>query len=175
MRPVDHVLAFWQWCNFPFQWCNRGPWFSSQRTIAVLAWIIERLDRKLADAIGSNIVEKCDVTLSRAIQPFWASYFSSHISLSPSFDYTYWPCLEVKGEEDLLLEKTVREYKTGWGKRQSKKKLTTLDKMILLAVKLSRLDVSSTQLKRWFTFPFKFIYWQPVTRSRIWEMYKKRG
>ena len=71
-----------------------------------MAWIIERLDRKLADAIGSNIVEKCDVTLSRAIQPFWASYFSSHISLSPSFDYTYWPCLEVKGEEDLLLEKT---------------------------------------------------------------------
>ena len=35
----------------------------------VTAWIIERLDRKLADAIGSNIVEKCDVTLSRAIQP----------------------------------------------------------------------------------------------------------
>ena len=33
------------------------------------SWIIERLDRKLADAIGSNIVEKCDVTLSRAIQP----------------------------------------------------------------------------------------------------------
>ena len=32
-------------------------------------WIIERLDRKLADVIGSNIVEKCDVTLSRAIQP----------------------------------------------------------------------------------------------------------
>ena len=33
------------------------------------SWIIERLDRKLADSIGSNIVEKCDVTLSRAIQP----------------------------------------------------------------------------------------------------------
>ena len=33
------------------------------------SWIIERLDRKLADVIGSNIVEKCDVTLSRAIQP----------------------------------------------------------------------------------------------------------
>ena len=31
--------------------------------------IIERLDRKLAEAIGSNTVEKCDVTLSRAIQP----------------------------------------------------------------------------------------------------------
>ena len=28
-----------------------------------------RLDGKLADVIGSNIVEKCDVTLSRAIQP----------------------------------------------------------------------------------------------------------
>ena len=51
------------------------------------SWIIERLDRKLADAIGSNIVEKCDVTLSRAIQPhstFCASYVSSHISLSLS-------------------------------------------------------------------------------------------
>ena len=50
-------------------------------------WIIERLDRKLADAIGSNIVEKCDVTLSRAIQPhstFCAFYVSSHISLSLS-------------------------------------------------------------------------------------------
>ena len=31
--------------------------------------IIERLDRKLADVIDSNIVEKRDVTLSRAIQP----------------------------------------------------------------------------------------------------------
>ena len=51
------------------------------------AWIIERLDRKLADAIGSNIVEKCDFTLSRAIQPhstFCASDVSSHISLSLS-------------------------------------------------------------------------------------------
>ena len=46
-------------------------------------------------------------------------------------------------------------------------KLTTLDKMILLAVKLSRLDVSSTQLKRGFNFPFKFVYGQPVTRSRL--------
>ena len=35
----------------------------------VTAWIIERLDRKQADAIGSNTVEKCDVTLSRVIQP----------------------------------------------------------------------------------------------------------
>ena len=52
-----------------------------------ISWITERLDRKLADAIGSNIVEKCDVTLSRAIQPhstFCASYVSSHISLSLS-------------------------------------------------------------------------------------------
>ena len=53
----------------------------------VSPWIIERLDRKLADAIVSNIVEKCDVTLSRAIQPhstFCASYVSSSISLSLS-------------------------------------------------------------------------------------------
>ena len=33
------------------------------------AWIIKSVDRKLADVIGSNIVEKCDVTSSRAIQP----------------------------------------------------------------------------------------------------------
>ena len=52
-----------------------------------ISWITERLDRKLAYVIGSNIVEKCDVTLSRAIQPhstFCASYVSSHISLSLS-------------------------------------------------------------------------------------------
>ena len=90
-----------------------------------LPWIIERLDRKLGDAIGSNIVEECDVTLSRAIQPL--AYIRSfarltfdrifHISV---FDYTDCPCFEVKDEEDLLLEKTVRWYKTGRGKRQSK-------------------------------------------------------
>ena len=45
--------------------------------------------------------------------------------------------------------------------------VNNLDKMILLAVKLSRLDVSNTQLKRGFNFPFKFIYGQLVTRSRI--------
>ena len=48
--------------------------------------------------------------------------------------------------------------------------------MMLLAVKLSRLDVSSTQLKRGLNFPIKFItdnQWQEA--ARIWEMYKKRG
>ena len=153
------------------------------------------------------------------------------------------PCFEVKDEEDLLLEKTVRWYKTGWGKRQSKwlwnleerrmtpapdnfmhtnyiksmrkltciqlqnsykkkaqpnflqttrkleiiltlfirvftisflllltssasvkfYKLTTLDKMILLAV-----NVPSTNKR--LIFPFNFIYGQPVTRNRIWEI-----
>ena len=37
-------------------------------------------------------------------------------------------------------------------------KLATLDKMILLAVKLSRLDVSSVQRKQAFNFPLNFIY-----------------
>ena len=46
-------------------------------------------------------------------------------------------------------------------------KLTTLEKMILLAVKLSRLDVSSTQLKQVFNFPFNFTYGRPVTSSRL--------
>ena len=87
-------------------------------------WIIERLDRKLVDTIGSNIVGKCDVTLSRAMHS--TSYMRCfarltfhgifHISV---FDYTDCPCFEVKDEEDLLLEKTVRWYKTGRGKRQS--------------------------------------------------------
>ena len=39
--------------------------------------------------------------------------------------------------------------------------------MISLTVKLSRFDVSSAQLKRGFNFPFKFIYGQPVIKSRI--------
>ena len=49
------------------------------------AWIIaiERLDRKLADAIGPNIVGKSDVTLSRAIQPLTSDvlrvFFFHHI------------------------------------------------------------------------------------------------
>ena len=74
-----------------------------QQTLGRLrTWIIERLDRKLADAIGSNIVEKCDVTLSTAIQPLkfdvlrvlrFLAYFTIIV-----LDYTYWPCFEVKNE-----------------------------------------------------------------------------
>ena len=69
--------------------------------------------------IGSNIVERCDVTLSRAIQPlvsdalrvfFFLAYFIS------VFEYTDFACVEVKDEEDLLLEKTAR------GKRDVKRK-----------------------------------------------------
>ena len=37
-------------------------------------------DRKLADVIGSNIVEKCDVTLSKAIQPLTSDAFASYFS-----------------------------------------------------------------------------------------------
>ena len=58
-------------------------------------------------------MEKCDVTLSRAIQPLTSDVlhllnFSSCVSLS------------LSSTEDLLLEKIVRGYKTGRGKRQSK-------------------------------------------------------
>ena len=86
--------------------------------------IIERLDRKLADVIGSNIVEKCDVTLSRAIHPLTSDvlrvlFFLAYFTISV-FDYTDCPCFEVKDEEGLLFEKTVRGYKTGRGKGQSK-------------------------------------------------------
>ena len=75
---------------------------------------LERLDRKLADVIGSNIVEKRDVTLSRAIYPLTSDVlrvllFLTHFTISV-FDYTDCTCFEVKDEEDLLLEKTVRGY-----------------------------------------------------------------
>ena len=46
---------------------------------------MERLDRKLADAIGSNIVEKCDVTLSRAIQPLTSDVCASLILFIANF------------------------------------------------------------------------------------------
>ena len=44
---------------------------------SLASWIIERLDRKLADVIGSNIVGKCDVTSSRAFQPLTSDVFAS--------------------------------------------------------------------------------------------------
>ena len=48
--------------------------------------------------------------------------------------------------------------------------------MILLEVKLSRLDASSTQLKQAFNFPFKFIYGQPVTgQEAVFEKCIKSG
>ena len=74
--------------------------------------MIEKLDRKLADVIGSNLVGKCDVTLSRAIQPLTSDvlcvlFFLAYFTISV-FDFTYFPCFEVKDEQDLLLERTVR-------------------------------------------------------------------
>ena len=47
--------------------------------------------------------------------------------------------------------------------------------MILLAVKLLRLYVSSTHLKRGFNFPLKVIYGQLMTGSRINEKCLKSG
>ena len=72
------------------------------------AWIIERLDRKLADATGSNIVEKCDVMFSRAIQPLTSGSDVLRILFFIAyFIYTGCPCFEVKDEEELFLEKIV--------------------------------------------------------------------
>ena len=70
-------------------------------------------------------MDKCDVKLSRAIQPLTSDvlrvlFFLAYFTISV-FDYTDWPCFEVKDEEDLLLEKTVRGFKTGRGKRQRQK------------------------------------------------------
>ena len=78
-----------------------------QRKKWIRSWIIERLDRKLADAIGSNTEGKGDVTLSRAIQPLTFDVlrvlcFLAYFTISV-FDYTYWPCFEVKDEEEFPL------------------------------------------------------------------------
>ena len=61
-------------------------------------WVIERLDRKLDDVIGSNVVEICDVTLSRAIQPLSSDvlcvlFFLAYFTISVS-DYTDFTCLK---------------------------------------------------------------------------------
>ena len=56
---------------------GRGRVLSSTGNPSVNFMDIERLDRKPADAIGSNIVEKCDVTLSRAIQPLTSDVCAS--------------------------------------------------------------------------------------------------
>ena len=83
-----------------------GP--TSKGLALVKPWIIERLDRKLADATGSNIVEKCDVMFSRAIQPLTSESDVLRILFFIAyFIYTGCPCFEVKDEEELLLEKIV--------------------------------------------------------------------
>ena len=66
-----------------------------------LPWIIERLDWKLADVIRSNIEEKYDVTLWRAIQPFTSDvlrvlFFLVYFTISV-FNFTDCPCFDLKG------------------------------------------------------------------------------
>ena len=68
----------------------------------------------------SNILEKCDVTLSRTIQSLTSPVLRVLFFTISVFDFTDCPCFEVKDEEELLSEKTVRGYKTGRGERQSK-------------------------------------------------------
>ena len=118
---------FWELCNmkmsvflyFTYRLTSRG-FFSvgntrffkvvtpiEQRKKWIRSWIIERLDRKLADAIGFNTVEKCGVTLSRVIQPLTFDVlrvlcFLAYFTISV-FGHTYWPCFEVKDEEDFPL------------------------------------------------------------------------
>ena len=53
------------------------------------ASFIERLDRKLADAIGSNIVEKCDVTFSRPIHPHTSDVLFC-LSIIHGFCWFFW-------------------------------------------------------------------------------------
>ena len=61
--------------------------------------------------VGSSIVEKCDVTLLRAIHPLTSDvlrvlFFLAYFTISV-FDYTDGPYFEVKDEEDLLWRKQL--------------------------------------------------------------------
>ena len=54
-----------------------------------------------ADVMGSNIVEKCDVTLSRAMEPLTSDvllvlFFLAYFTISVFRDNTDCPCFEVK-------------------------------------------------------------------------------
>ena len=72
---------------------------------------MERLDRILADVMGSNIVVKDATSHYREpfnlLYPMLCAFFFLAYFISV-FDYTDFPCVEVKNEEYLLLEKTVR-------------------------------------------------------------------
>ena len=61
--------------------------------------------------VGSSIVEKCDVTLLRAIHSLTSDvlrvlFFLAYFTISV-FDYTDGPYFEVKDEEDLLWRKQL--------------------------------------------------------------------
>ena len=65
--------------------------------------------------IGSNIVERCDVTLSRAIQPLASDdlrVFFSPAYFIAVFDYTDFPRVEVKDEENLLRSRQLEAKET---------------------------------------------------------------
>ena len=96
--------------------------------LAILKVTDARRDDTLAGGLYNRFpwrhLPALDVTLPRAIQPLTSDvlrvlFFLAHFTISV-FDYTDWQCFEVKDEEDLPLDKTVRGYKTGRGKRQSK-------------------------------------------------------
>ena len=94
-------MDFWHFLATPELHCNHLDKTKDQGTgkicslDSLTAWIIERLDRKLADAIGSNVVGKCGVTLSRAIQPLTADvlrvllFIAYFISLSSTIQIAH--------------------------------------------------------------------------------------
>lgn len=83
-------------------------------------YVTERLGRKPVDVINSNIVEKCDVILSRAVHPFKRLFFLVYGSI---IDYKKSRCFEVKGSRGMKRARSWRggldSYKTsrGRGKR----------------------------------------------------------
>ena len=120
----SNFLDFWHFLATPELHCSHLDKTKDQGTgeiwslDALTAWIIERLDRKLADAIGSKIVEKCDLTLSRAIQPLTSDVL--RVLLLIAYFISLSSTIQIAHVLDLLSEKTVRGYKTGRGKRQNK-------------------------------------------------------
>ena len=86
----------------PLTMDNRKTWIGNWLTGSIPTW-------------WKNVTSHYREPFNLLHSMFCTSFFVSIFHYLSVFDYTDCPCFEVKDEEDLLLEKTVRGYKTGRG------------------------------------------------------------
>ena len=85
-------------CLNGFERCSRFLSFCKSAT----SWIIERLDGKMADVIGSNIVEKCDIRHYREPSTSYIRCFARLI-FPRIFHFLWLPMFWSKGWRGLAL------------------------------------------------------------------------